>query len=662
MAIEFDKDDNRLQHVSVPFNYRRGNPMPLDDDEVWLSFDAAQEYARTSPVAYVGQILNVIEDGDGKCYMIINENGDLKDIGGESTQLMVSVEYNDLVELINNNQLVPGCQYRITDYVATTDKDDMYSVSRKTSARRQALKAAADTTPDGPREFDIGAVVYRSANKQFDIIVTADDDHTLNEKARCIKHDFSMETGDSQVIDIFEGCILEAWEIKYSIWNDQSRFAWADTSPRGKGVIYWMKDEYGNEAPYDFKGILFGMYQPNDDLYNSMSLPDYFTFSFVNFGYDENDDYYEEVYDDTGKFIDGLTDDIGFRPQRNKIAPYIANGKQYLNGIVFNHLSRYERGPCGNEFKENCAACMFYYAEQCDNNKFGIGCALILVNATVDYDDMPSQYHGAVSNEFEDYCSDIIVDWTCWDIIVRKYSYAIKIGYECRNIDIGERTTDVSIMPCCSNINIGTGSYTINIGRSCNNINIGAENKVITIGNNTASVIMQENNEQITIGEDCQYIDFTRGSSSVEIGNYSQLIKIGYNAVFVYVNENCANIAIGNQCYFIYVLPTNTNIKIGNKCQSIQISENNSTITIEDGCEVIKLLKSMFNSVLIQQRNIGIHLDTTAPNDVYTKNIEVQQGCNQNGANPIILTVDDINGNQSYKTTFAKTASIVKFV
>ena len=48
---------------------------------------------------------------------------------------------------------------------------------------------------------------------------------------------------------------LSTWEIKYCLDNAINRFEWA--SPSGKGVIYYMKDEWGNECPYDFKNILF---------------------------------------------------------------------------------------------------------------------------------------------------------------------------------------------------------------------------------------------------------------------------------------------------------------------------------------------------------------------------------------------------------------------
>jgi hypothetical protein len=65
---------------------------------------------------------------------------------------------------------------------------------------------------------------------------------------------------------------LNAWEIKYCLDNDTARFNWAG-SENGKGVIYYMKDEHGNECPYDFKNILFNgyytfSYTVNDVIYD----------------------------------------------------------------------------------------------------------------------------------------------------------------------------------------------------------------------------------------------------------------------------------------------------------------------------------------------------------------------------------------------------------
>ena len=56
---------------------------------------------------------------------------------------------------------------------------------------------------------------------------------------------------------------LYTWELKYTLDNDFNKFDWADSN--GKGVIYYMKDEYGNEAPYDFKNVKFKRYRQNYD-------------------------------------------------------------------------------------------------------------------------------------------------------------------------------------------------------------------------------------------------------------------------------------------------------------------------------------------------------------------------------------------------------------
>lgn len=89
--------------------------------------------------------------------------------------------YAELKELRDNGKLIPGMQYRITDYECTTIEKDT-----------------------------------RSAGHSFDIIVTADDEKTLNENARAIQHD-----GD----EYFSNSNLAAWELKYCLDNDTERFA-----------------------------------------------------------------------------------------------------------------------------------------------------------------------------------------------------------------------------------------------------------------------------------------------------------------------------------------------------------------------------------------------------------------------------------------------------
>jgi hypothetical protein len=136
---------------------------------------------------------------------------------------LTKILYADLVALVNAKNLVPGVQYRITDYKPTNSGTD-------------------STGHD-----------FKMAGHQFDIIVTADDSATLNENARAALHD-----GDTY----FASSNLAEWKLKYSIENDVTKFDWADAN--GHGVIYDMIDEHNNECQYDFKNVMFKRYDVSE--------------------------------------------------------------------------------------------------------------------------------------------------------------------------------------------------------------------------------------------------------------------------------------------------------------------------------------------------------------------------------------------------------------
>ena len=143
--------------------------------------------------------------------------GDWEDIGGGGS-VTIEVSYSTLLNLRDTESLIPGMKYRITDYITTTAQENTVS-----------------------------------AGKPFDIIVTADTINSLNENAAACQN---KDDG------YFDDINFSAWELKYCLDNDTSRFAWADAE-NGKGVIYHMKDEHNNECPYDFKNIMFVRYKLN---------------------------------------------------------------------------------------------------------------------------------------------------------------------------------------------------------------------------------------------------------------------------------------------------------------------------------------------------------------------------------------------------------------
>lgn len=115
------------------------------------------------------------------------------------------ITYAELVALKNQGNLTPGMMYTITDYATTT-----------TQANSQATGTIMPL-----------AVIASGGN-------TLMDDGWIPSKNL---------------------------HVKYDIDNDTSKYAWADAT-NGKGVIYWMRDIYGNECPYDFKSIKFKPYDP----------------------------------------------------------------------------------------------------------------------------------------------------------------------------------------------------------------------------------------------------------------------------------------------------------------------------------------------------------------------------------------------------------------
>lgn len=102
MAVFNVLNYNAKDGFGMSLNIRRGNPNPLDNSSVWASLEAAQNYAKNDPVAYVGQVLTVVTDvvvGEetvktATAYVIDNEAGDLKEVGsspvGDESTITVS--------------------------------------------------------------------------------------------------------------------------------------------------------------------------------------------------------------------------------------------------------------------------------------------------------------------------------------------------------------------------------------------------------------------------------------------------------------------------------------------------------------------------------------------------------------------------------------------
>lgn len=73
----------QYNYMAFPQAFSRGNGIPLDNSSLWYSFEEMENYSKTSVVAYVGQILTLVNETDNsaKAYIIANADGDLQEVG-----------------------------------------------------------------------------------------------------------------------------------------------------------------------------------------------------------------------------------------------------------------------------------------------------------------------------------------------------------------------------------------------------------------------------------------------------------------------------------------------------------------------------------------------------------------------------------------------------
>lgn len=95
MAINNTTSD--FAFMEFPMAFSRQDGFPLDKTSVYGSLEAAQTYAQTSPLAYVGQVLSVVVDGVSTAYQIKNTAGDLEPLGSAAVDVASDAEVTEMI-------------------------------------------------------------------------------------------------------------------------------------------------------------------------------------------------------------------------------------------------------------------------------------------------------------------------------------------------------------------------------------------------------------------------------------------------------------------------------------------------------------------------------------------------------------------------------------
>lgn len=602
----------------------------------------------------------------------------------ETITPLVEITYADLKTLRDTNKLVPGKQYRITDYQCTTTQENT-----------------------------------KSAGHQFDIIVTANSTNKLNEVARACLH-----SGDTY----FSSCNLNAWKIQYCLDNDSTRFIWAQThSPykitgtftipslgtsytgtleyagnviinnstyykyynasiasgyandytnyilftsqypttsitnasivdgnnalttitvsitsitaevqEGKGVIYRMIDEFNNECPYDFKNIQFIPYG-NDSI-------TWYAYTFNSANADGGTDLSLDgnknaIYDNVIKpsveginFICFLGNNCSQNHFETGCSTSMFDGSAYNNTFGINCVANSFGIGCGdNSFASSCSENTF--GKYCRDNTFGIDSS---GNTFEDGCDVNSFGNVCCSNTFKTGCHNNSFINNCYENSFGTGCYDNSFGNDCHQNTFGNECYDNSFGNDNHENTFGN-QFLLNIfDNGCTNNIFGNQ----CWFNNIGSIYYKN-----TLGDECKHNTFGSDCRENTFGKYCCGNLFG--------NE-CEKNTFGNGCYTNEFGDGCTSNSFGADCSANTFSSNCSTNTFVANCSdniFINFSKNVFNINCIWNSKFccqSVTLTTSSGSSSYTtpiKNLYIKNGVTGNITAPL---------NLSYQWTIAK--------
>ncbi len=337
---------------------------------------------------------------------------------------------------------------------------------------------------------------------------------------------------------------LDAWELKYCIDNDLNRFSWADTV-KGKGVVYYLKDEFNNEAPYDFKNILL-----TEDEYGFTKK---FTFNYYN--------------EDTDVNIDAS----------------LTSGRHCYNNIIKSCYTRNDDGNPVQDLNYN----IFTDIYDCYDNYLDEGCKYNIFDGNNIY-----RIRFATNNSYnyiEQSCNDLTFGNSCTWNNISWGSHDLTFGNSCANNQVGRQSFSINLKQNCYENTIGRNSYQIDLGLNCHNN---------TLGVGCYNIKFESNNASNNVGQSCYNLQFNAVASSNVLAhdcsgnlfgiaaNQNQLGQ--FSADNMFQNGACENKLGEYNTSIIFGINADKNV-IGTNAGQINYVKN---IIFENGCNNIKLTQT----------------------------------------------------------------------
>ena len=410
----------------------------------------------------------------------------------------IPITYADLVALRDGGNLVKGATYRMTDFVTK-------------------INGTYDLTALGASGY---VHVAKSAEHPFDLILYAVDESHLSEIARAALHG-----GDTY----FANASIDAWDIRYCIDNDTTRFAWADAT-NGKGVIYWMRDEWDNECGYDFKNVLTVRYalsvsDPDDDTglaYDASTQPNRYG--------DPNHLFTAlQSYMESGTYVNPFPAPYDFAVGANILGTvqmptldetYLSTFAadlyytfDYFDGT--NHadasLNANAKIPCRNN-KIDATSDPLMSVMTGNQTVLGLGCNCWETNAVFVAEMSGTSIDNIQNNELGNGCCFNTFGNYCYSNTFGNYCYSNTFGNSCYSNTFGNS---------CDSNTFGNSCYSNTFGNSCYSNTFGNYCYSNTFGQDDGNNELQGYINHCKFGDECIYVTFDGGVEETPINYYT---------------------------------------------------------------------------------------------------------------------------------------------
>ena len=299
------------------------------------------------------------------------------------------------------------------------------------------------------------------------------------------------------------------------------------------GQIYYMKDEFNNECPYDFKNIKFKRYKITSSTASTSLVGQYATDNAKGVTVDKSIVYWCYTFS-TYSLNDASLDGYSNSVYENIIPEYIIDHQQILNDIVF-------IGPnnCRNRFGVNCHSNTF--GNNCHSNTFGNSC---------------------YKNTFGNNCHSNTFGNDCYYSTFGNNCYFNTFGNSCYSNTFGNNCSSNTFGNNCFSNTFGNSCYSNTFGNNCFSNTFGNTCSSNTFGNNCEFNIFRDYIRESQFGDGVQYFSIATASmtsgtpSSSNLKSYISWLIVENGVIYAnpYVtgttssSSYCQNVRICQGC------------------------------------------------------------------------------------------------------------------